>query len=67
MRGSCLFDLLAIIPFEILFATGESGDGDATRLYRLFKLLRLPRLFALLSVERFKTSLTNYLQVRMEY
>lgn len=36
------------------------------RLFALFKLLRVPRLFGLLNVERFKQSLTSYFTNQLE-
>ena len=55
LRGSCLFDLLAIIPFEYFFHDPTvSASKDTARMYRLVKLLRVPRLFELLNVDRFK-------------
>jgi hypothetical protein len=39
--------LIAIIPYSFLF-------GEANGLWRLFRVLRLPRLFALLDVNVFK-------------
>lgn len=60
MKSSCFFDLLANIPFELIFSQNDAGP-EKGNLLRLFKLLRLPRLFALLDVDRFKQSLQNYL------
>lgn len=54
-----IFDLLAVIPFEWLWPGGEK-----TRLFRLFKWLRVPRLAQLLNVTRFKQILTHTLEVR---
>ena len=48
LKGSCIFDFLAILPFNMFFEIEE------TRFYRLFKLLRVPRLFGLLNVTRIK-------------
>ena len=66
MKGSCLFDLLAILPFELLFISKLSVtmDEDA-RLFSLLKLLRVPRLFALLNVDRIKQSINNYYNHRL--
>jgi len=54
LKGSCIFDLLANIPFELFFKIKKNSRDDEKRLLRLFKLLRLPRLFALLNVDRIK-------------
>jgi hypothetical protein len=58
-KGSFLFDLLANIPFELLFTSGGS-QSDNNRLYRLLKLFRVPRLFELLNVDRIKSTITDY-------
>mmetsp|Transcript_33416 Transcript_33416/g.51281 ORF Transcript_33416/g.51281 Transcript_33416/m.51281 type:complete len:158 (+) Transcript_33416:1178-1651(+) len=67
LKGSCIFDLLANIPFEIFFTIGKDPQKtiDDGRLYRLFKLLRVPRLFALLNVDRIKQSITDYYNRRL--
>jgi hypothetical protein len=64
-KGSFIFDLLANIPFELLFNRGpkqvvSAAGGDKSRLYRLLKLFRVPRLFELLNVDRIKTVITDY-------
>ena len=53
MKGSCVFDFLANIPFELMLYNPSTGSGKV-RLFRLFKLFRVPRLFALLNVNRVK-------------
>jgi len=57
-KGSFIFDLLANVPFELLFAGGNSGDNS--RLYRLLKMFRVPRLFELLNVDRIKSTITDH-------
>jgi len=58
--------LLANIPFELLFNRGPkqvvsaAAGSDKSRLYRLLKLFRVPRLFELLNVDRIKTVITDY-------
>ena len=47
-RGSMLYDLTACIPFHFL------SDSKKIRLFRLLKLLRVPRLFGLMNVEHVK-------------
>jgi hypothetical protein len=65
-KGSFIFDLLANIPFELLFNRGPkqvvsaAAGSDKSRLYRLLKLFRVPRLFELLNVDRIKTVITDY-------
>lgn len=62
-KGSFIFDLLANIPFELLFTGRKSqvnAGSDKSRLYRLLKLFRVPRLFELLNVDRIKSTITEY-------
>jgi hypothetical protein len=61
-KGSFIFDLLANIPFELIITRGgkKSATGDKSRLYRLLKLFRVPRLFELLNVDRIKSTITDY-------
>jgi len=66
MKGSCVFDLLANIPFELLFTKGNKLTSDGGRLFRLFKLLRVPRLFALLNVDRIKQTISDYYNRRLQ-
>lgn len=60
MKGSCIFDFLANIPFELLMHRGD--EIKKTRLFRLFKLFRVPRLFALLNVNRVKQIIGDHYQ-----
>ena len=58
-KSSFIYDLLAIIPFQEILnwesrAVSVSGQQDRKRLYKLLKLLRVPRLFELLNVERIR-------------
>lgn len=60
-KGSFIFDLLANIPFELMLTAGKAGEiNDKSRLYRLLKLFRVPRLFELLNVDRIKSTITDY-------
>ena len=54
LKKNFVFDLLAWIPFEYI------GSGTDVRLFRLLKLLRLPRLADLLNVEKFKQIVNSY-------
>lgn len=63
-KGSCVLDLIAIIPFRMIL--GEKIKSEKSRLLGLFKLLRVPRLFGLLDVERFKRFITQYYNNRLE-
>lgn len=65
LKGSCIFDFLAIVPFKDIFSS-FIGKRSKLRLFSLFKLLRVPRLFGLLNVERFKQSITAYYNNKLE-
>ena len=58
MKGSFIFDFIAIIPFEFLLNKNYGMDGnnenDKFRILKLFRLLRLARFGELLKIERFK-------------
>lgn len=60
MRGNFLFDLVAIIPFDLF------TRGSKIRLYRLLKMLRVPRMIELLDVDRVKAILNNYYNKRLK-
>ena len=49
LKGSLIYDVLALFPFELLV----QGNVDAQKIFKLFKLLRLPRMFAILSFRNF--------------
>ena len=70
VKGSCFFDLLAIIPFASLLVDGNTSTTDPkkdnARLFRLIKLLRVPRLFELLNVDRFKKYIKDYYNNRLQ-
>ncbi len=50
IKSSCIFDLLAIVPFEFIL----TDKGNRKRILRLLKLFRVPRLVELINVERFR-------------
>ena len=55
IKGSCIFDFLANVPFDAYFMESDTQMMvEQSRLFRLLKLLRVPRLFELLNVDRFK-------------
>lgn len=56
LKRSFIFDLLAVIPFESIFL----NYLETPRLWRLMKLLRMPRLSQLLDVEKFKNIVNAY-------
>ena len=58
LKKSFIFDLLAVIPFENIF----QDLFEEPRLWRLMKLLRMPRLSQLLDVEKFKNIVNDYYQ-----
>lgn len=62
LKSSCIYDLLAILPFNTMFTTYNNLEMTKATLrrFRLFKLLRLPRLFELINVDRFKKFIKDY-------
>jgi hypothetical protein len=58
MKGSFVFDFIAIIPFEFLlnenYGLSGQNENDKFRILKLFRLLRLARFGELLKIERFK-------------
>ena len=56
IKGSCIFDLLACLPFDRILGRKKEN----TRLYRLFKLFRVPRLLELLNVDRIKQTINDH-------
>jgi hypothetical protein len=55
LKGTFIFDFLAWIPFEYIFY-----ENHHVRLFRLLKLLRVPRLAALINVDNFKQLINEY-------
>ena len=72
LKGSCIFDLLANIPFELFFTLGQDGKaiGEAakksSRMFKMIKFFRIPRLFELLNVDRVKSSINDYYNKRLQ-
>lgn len=73
LKGSCIFDMLAIIPFELFFTLGQDGraiKGDsaekASRMFKMIKFFRIPRLFELINVDRVKSSINDYYNKRLQ-
>lgn len=64
LKGSCIFDFLALIPFELFlldaYVYNSVEYNKMTRMLRLLKLMRVPRLFELLNVDRFKQVINDY-------
>ena len=66
LKGSCIFDFLAIVPFELIFTIGTNRqtigkDAEkASRMFKMIKFFRIPRLFELLNVDRVKSSISDY-------
>ena len=59
LKGSFIFDAIAIIPFD-MFLTGSK-----IRLYRLLKMLRVPRMVELIDVDRVKGIVNNFVNKRL--
>lgn len=69
VKGSFIFDLIAIIPFAEIITMGNTAslpESSRIRLFRLLKLLRVARLVQLLDVERFKSVITDYFNNRLK-
>ena len=62
LKGTFIFDFLAWIPFEYIFA-----DFHRVRLFRLLKLFRVPRLAALINVDNFKQLINEYYDKQLQY
>jgi len=64
LKSSFIFDLLAILPFNILIARNQFESVSQyefwQRKFKILKLLRIPRLFELLNVNRVKKSIKDY-------
>ena len=58
-KKSFIYDLLAWLPIDMFFRL------EGVYLFRLLKLLRIPRLFELLDVEKFKGVLNLYYQGKL--
>ena len=68
LKGSCIFDLLANIPFELFFTLGKEvhqRDKKASRMFKMTKFLRIPRLFELLNADRVRSSINDYYNKRL--
>jgi hypothetical protein len=66
IKKTFIIDLLACLPitlFETIYLIFESNE---VRLFRMLKLLRLPRLAELLNVEKFKSLINEYYQGQLE-
>lgn len=57
LKGTFIVDLIACLPMELfiraIHTENSSIESEKIRLFRLVKLLRLPRLAELLNVQRF--------------
>mgnify|MGYP000968411450 CR=1 FL=1 len=57
VKKSFFFDFIAIIPFDFII----NHDADQNfELFRVIKLLRIPRLIDLLEVEKWKSRVKNF-------
>ena len=70
IKGSFIFDFIAIIPFQFLlnenYGTSGANKNDKFRILKLFRLLRLARLGELLKIERFKQVVNDYYNHKLE-
>jgi hypothetical protein len=70
MKGSFIFDFIAIIPFEFIFNykhnIHKDNETDKYRILKLFRLLRLARFGELLKIERFKEAINDYYNRKLE-
>lgn len=57
LKKSFFFDFIAIIPFDLMF---KRTENDKYHIFRLIKLLRIPRLVALINVEKWKSHMKSY-------
>ena len=56
LKGSCIYDLIACFPFSFIMRNDFYGG----RLYKLAKLLRIPRLAGLLDIDNVKKIIKGY-------
>ena len=57
-----MYDILACIPFAYFMGS----DPQQKRLYKVIKLLRVPRLFALLDIDNVKKFVNNHYSKQLE-
>jgi hypothetical protein len=56
LKSTFIFDLLTVVPFRYFI----KGRPEASQLVQLFKLLRLPRLFAMIEPKQFNNLVKAY-------
>ena len=59
MKTRLLFDLLAIVPFDLFL---KEYFQEHTKLLRLLKWLRMPRLARILDQARFKSIISRFFE-----
>ena len=59
LKNNFIFDILAWIPFEYIF------PSHSARLWRLLKILRMPKLADLLDVEKIKQIVSKYFEKKI--
>lgn len=73
LKGWFLIDLIAIIPFELMFRKGESANLIRyTRIGRMYKMLKLMKLVRLMKLQKNKSfsildSLQDFLQISQQF
>lgn len=60
LKHNFIFDLVAWIPFEYLFPSSKA------RLWRILKILRMPKLADLLDVEKIKQIVSKYFEKKIK-
>ena len=61
LSGSFFFDLVAWVPVDLILRLQNKNNEEAiSPLWRLFKLLRMPRLAQLLDVDKCKNIVNSY-------
>lgn len=66
-KKSFVFDLVAWLPVDEFFTFGKHHGNDSNaHLFRILKLLRIPRLFELLDVEKFKGITNMFYQAQLD-
>ena len=63
LRGTFIVDLIAIIPFYSIFK--GVVDEEYNRLFYLIKLVRLPRIFQLMSTKVFMAHVKSYFSKKL--
>ena len=57
LKSGFIFDLIALFPFGLFLMENSGNYEKNARLFKLLKLLRVPRLFALLEVDKIRKTI----------